>query len=181
MGASGAGKSTLAAAFHDRGFRVIADDVCVVRFGGDGAAFACPGIPRLRLWEQALTATGRSPAAYERSYAGDEVLQKFDVPVARDDAAGEALPLAGLFILATGDDFEISRVSELQAAEAVFANTYRGKFVAMTGTAFDHWQSAIRLIRSTPILRVQRRWGFAEFDDQVAKLLSFVERIGVES
>ena len=32
MGKSGAGKSTLAAWFHDRGFRIVADDVCVVGF-----------------------------------------------------------------------------------------------------------------------------------------------------
>src|SRR5215213_168075 len=38
MGASGAGKSTLAAWFHDRGYRIIADDVCVVRFDDRGTA-----------------------------------------------------------------------------------------------------------------------------------------------
>jgi hypothetical protein len=181
MGESGSGKSTLAAAFHDRGFRVIADDVCVVRFGSDGAAFACPGIPRLRLWEQALTATGRSSADFERSYSGEEDLRKFDVPVAREGAAGEALAMAGLFAVATGDACEIGRLTGLEAADLVFANTYRGRFVAEAGSAVDHWQSAIRLIQSTPIFRFQRRWGFASFDEQFEKLLQFVERIGAES
>ncbi|MCF2514333.1 hypothetical protein LVY65_04535 [Sphingomonas sp. G124] len=174
MGGSGSGKSTLAASLHDRGHRVIADDVCVVRFGNNDAVFACPGIPRLRLWERALNATGRDPAVYERSYAGDAAIRKFDVPVANEMAAGEALPLAGLFILATGDEFEISRLSGLEAAELVYANTYRGKFVALTGTATDHWRSAIRLINSTPIFRFERRWGFDEFDEQLSKLLRYV-------
>ena len=37
MGASGAGKSTLAAWFHDQGYPILADDVCVIR-ADDGAA-----------------------------------------------------------------------------------------------------------------------------------------------
>ena len=36
MGASGSGKSTLAAWFHDHGYRIIADDVCAVRFETEG-------------------------------------------------------------------------------------------------------------------------------------------------
>ena len=54
MGHPGAGKSTLAAWFHDRGFDVLADDVCVVTPGPDGRPLAHPGIPRLRLWREAL-------------------------------------------------------------------------------------------------------------------------------
>ena len=46
MGPSGAGKSTLAAWFHDRGHRVIADDVCVVGLDTDGRPYAAPGLPR---------------------------------------------------------------------------------------------------------------------------------------
>ena len=46
-GPSGSGKSTLAGAFHDRGYRVIADDVCVVRSvgGSGGSRGALPPVP----------------------------------------------------------------------------------------------------------------------------------------
>ena len=82
MGESGAGKSTLAAWFHDRGHRVVADDVCVVRFDEQGRALAQPGLPRLRLWDEAMEATGRNAADFARSYSGDETFNKFDVPIA---------------------------------------------------------------------------------------------------
>ena len=65
MGESGAGKSTLAAWFHDRGHRIVADDVCVVGFSKGGQAFAHPGLPRLRLWDEALEASGRSAADFQ--------------------------------------------------------------------------------------------------------------------
>ena len=59
-GESGAGKSTLAAWFHDRGARIIADDVCVIGLGQGGEALAMPGLPRFRLWREALERSGRS-------------------------------------------------------------------------------------------------------------------------
>src|SRR4051812_25201168 len=79
MGASGSGKSTLAAWFHDRAHRIVADDVCVLRFDELGGAMAQPGLPRLRLWDEALEATGRNAADFSRSYVGDESYNKFDV------------------------------------------------------------------------------------------------------
>ena len=61
MGHSGAGKSTLAAWFHDEGYRILADDVSVIGFGEGGQPTVRPGLPRLRLWRDALDATGRDP------------------------------------------------------------------------------------------------------------------------
>ncbi|NBV24387.1 MAG: hypothetical protein EBS05_21015 [Proteobacteria bacterium] len=49
-GVSGAGKSTTAAVFHQKGYRVIADDVTAV----DGEGRALGGSPHLKLWEDAL-------------------------------------------------------------------------------------------------------------------------------
>ena len=46
MGETGAGKSTLAAWLHDAGHRVIADDVCVLRFDEErGRVGVQPGMP----------------------------------------------------------------------------------------------------------------------------------------
>ena len=44
-GHSGAGKSTIAAWFHDRGHRILADDVCVVGFDQSGRALV-HAVPR---------------------------------------------------------------------------------------------------------------------------------------
>src|SRR5207302_2010220 len=118
MGPSGEGKSTLAAWFHDRGLRVIADDVCVAERQRDGRLLAFPGIPRLRLWKDALEATGRCSRSYERSYRGDDSYEKFDVPIAaRGD---EPVEIAALCELAQGDRTAIRRLEGLAAAEAVF-------------------------------------------------------------
>lgn len=55
MGAAGAGKSTLAAAFAQKGFAVISDDILALDPRGDDF-FARPGYPRLRLWPDSAEA-----------------------------------------------------------------------------------------------------------------------------
>ena len=54
LGASGAGKSTLAAAFVQRGYRLVTDDFCVVSLGGDGSPVVNPDGRLPKLWSQAI-------------------------------------------------------------------------------------------------------------------------------
>jgi hypothetical protein len=171
MGESGAGKSTLAAWFHDRAHRIVADDVCVVRFDAAGNALAQPGLPRLRLWDEALEATGRSAAEFARSYAGDETFNKFDVPIAAQTAADRELPLAAAYILERGERTEIQSLQGLEAVEAVFAHTYRGAFVAPADAAQSHWSAALQLVRSMPVFRFTRPWTLRGLDDSCSAVL----------
>lgn len=175
MGASGEGKSTLAAWFHDRGFQVIADDVCVIGFDSSGRPQAAPGLPRLRLWAEALEFTGRGTEGYRRSFVGEQPMDKFDVPVDRTRAARSNVPLAGLYVLERGDGFSIDALTGVEAANAVFANTYRGTFLAETGDREVHWRSAVRLAQGTPIFRATRKWDLATLDEQCARLLEHAQ------
>jgi hypothetical protein len=172
MGESGAGKSTLAAWFHDRGYRVIADDVCVVGFDDSGEAFAAPGMPRLRLWREALELMGRDATAYRRSYIDAQGgFDKFDVPIPFYSAAQHNTPLAAVYLLETGDEFLVQPITGVEAADAVFANTYRGAYLSAIGNLQEHWLSAIRLVRHVPAYRVCRAWDLTRLDDQYGQLV----------
>ncbi len=61
---SGTGKSTLAAAFINRGFTYLDDNVALVNLRPDGC-FVVPGAPELRLWDDSLSAL-----AFEHRVAG---------------------------------------------------------------------------------------------------------------
>ena len=175
MGESGAGKSTLAAWFHDRGFRVIADDVCVVGFDSEKQPYAAPGLPRLRLWREALELMGRKSSGYHRSYFDPaEEFEKFDVPIASQSATRCNVPLAALYLLDRANRLSVVRMSGIEAAEAIFANTYRGAYVSAAGNHEDHWQTSIKLVRSVPVYRVSREWGLAKLDDQSRRLFDHV-------
>jgi hypothetical protein len=177
MGESGAGKSTLAAWFHDAGYRVLADDVCVIRFDETGRPLACPGLPRLRLWQDAINLSGRDASNYSRSYIGDHPFDKFDVPVPASGPRGATVPLAALYELDTGEAFEITRLSALQGTEALFANTYRGSYLTATNGHKRHWESAVRLVQSAPVFRAVRKWNLVELDEQCSGLLEHAREL----
>src|SRR5690348_3210972 len=170
MGRSGAGKSTLAALFHDAGYRVISDDVCVVGFDEWQQPYAAPGLPRLRLWAEALALMGRGTAGFARSYIGEED-EKYDVPIDPELAARSHVPLAAIYLLDEGPEFSIVPMRGIEAADAVFANTYRGEYVAKTSGQTQHWESAIRLVRRTPVFRAIRQWDTRALEEQCSRLL----------
>lgn len=165
LGPSGSGKSTLATAFHDKGYRVVADDVCVIGFDDDGVAFAHGGIPRLRLWADALAASGRSAGDYQLSYAGDEQFRKFDVPTKE---VARSVPLGAIVELASGDQMNCHALGGLEAVEAIFANTYRGGFVASAGEPAAHWRACMQLVAAVPVSRLHRPLRLDTMDQIIA-------------
>lgn len=180
MGHPGAGKSTLAAWFHDRGFDVLADDVCVVTPGPDGRPLAHPGIPRLRLWREALEAGGRDASAYERSF---DDMDKYTVPTDLDRLL-PAVPLSHLYLLEKAEDEGSPLVSRLEGAaavEAMVANTYRGAYVRPMGQTREHMLACAELARRVPVFRARRRWGYDSFDLQGAGLEAHARQLILEA
>jgi hypothetical protein len=169
MGHSGAGKSTMAAWFHDRGFEVLADDVCVVTFD-DGLPMAQPGIPRLRMWRDALEASGRSAEAYQLAFDDAE---KYNVPTR---AANEVRPaqLGAIYLLRKAEanprEPLIEPLSGIEALDALVANTYRGAYVRMLGGTQAHLSSCLALVKSTPIFAVNRLWGKEYLERQIREM-----------
>ncbi|RST31208.1 hypothetical protein HMF7854_10440 [Sphingomonas ginkgonis] len=169
FGESGAGKSTLAGWFYDQGYRVLADDVCAIRFADDGTPIAYPGIPRLRLWREAVEASGRSLEGFARSFSGDDSYDKFDVPL---PAAGQrGIPLAAAYLLGRGDQLRIAPLEGVAAAEALFAHTYRGALVESSGSAQEHWSAVVRLIGRIKLFTIERRWDLGHLRADAGALL----------
>ncbi len=169
-GHSGAGKSTIAAWFHDRGHTILADDVCVIGFDDSGRALAYPGIPRLRLWREALEASGRDAQAYARSFDDTD---KYDVPTL-NEAGAEPMPLAAIYLLRkaeeAGGSAEIERLKGVEAVDTLVSNTYRGGYLNMIGRTREHLSACVRVARAVPVFRAQRLWGFDRFDEQARRL-----------
>ena len=171
LGRSGAGKSTLAAWFHDRGFAVLSDDVCAIRFDGQGGALISAGLPRLRLWRDALIDSGRDPDDHPASFSGDPEYDKFDVRLAHRGAA--ALPLAGIVALRWSEIDSLEKLSGLAAVEALIANTYRGAYVSLLGQQRDHLQACVRLSRYVPVLAFDRTKGSDQLTGQINRVLNW--------
>jgi len=176
LGRSGAGKSTMAAWFNDRGYRILSDDVCVVTDLQTGEPQAQPGLTRLRLQEEALRHSGRDPADYDPSF---DDLYKFDVPLERAGADGPA-PLHAIYLIDRDQDGQsaITPLKGTDAIHALVANTYRGGYANLMGRTREHLEQCLHLVRSTPVFRVSRAWGFDAMNRQNGTLQAHFEALG---
>ena len=177
VGKSGSGKSTLAAWFLDQGHRILADDVCVVRIE-DRVPYAYPGLPRLRLWQDALEASGRSAGDHPLSYHPEsDSRRKYDVKVGSEKLASLPLPLRAIFFLEEGAQFAIDRICGAEAVEAISENTYRGEYIPEVGDLTAHFDACVQLARGIPIFRLVRPFDRASFDSAAANILAFCQSI----
>lgn len=168
MGHSGAGKSTMAAWFLDRGYRVLADDVCVVTMDKGGRPLAHRGIPRLRLWREAIEVSGRAVEDYELSF---DDMDKYNVPTPRPEDI-RPVPLDHIYLLRKAEDGPagVHRLEGIAAVDALVANTYRGGYVGRIGATRQHLTACLDLVRKVSVFAASRVWGFKAFDDQAAAL-----------
>lgn len=90
VGESGSGKSTLAAALHQRGYRVLTDDVSVIHFAQDKSQLplVATGYPCLNLWADALQMLAPIPADATRLRP---VLEKFQWSLSPENAIPEKI------------------------------------------------------------------------------------------
>ena len=151
MGPSGAGKSTLAAWFHDQGLRVVADDVCAVHFDAQLRPWVSQGLPRLRLWKSALEATGRSDGHFQRSYAGDEQWDKFDVPLVQPDEAQRPVAAGRYLSPARSRRSSRSRVSRDCSGGCHFRQHLSGPVYRRRRTGAKPLGVSLKLIAGVPI------------------------------
>ncbi|TFI57196.1 hypothetical protein E2493_15905 [Sphingomonas parva] len=180
-GHSGAGKSTLAAWFNDRGHEVLADDVCVIGFDGGGTPVAKPGLRRLRLWIDALAATGRTASDYERSFDGlRDVREKYDVPIARPEHVAE-IPLGAIYLLDRAPEGStegrIVPLSGVDRIDAIVANTYRGGLLPTLGGTAEHLATCLRIAARVPVFRAERLWGHESLDIEASRMAAHARSI----
>jgi len=150
LGAPGAGKSTLACALMQQGWRLLADDLVAITPEG----MVLPGIPRIKLWEDAARSFGFSPELWIPVAAG---IAKYLMPADQLRPAPAAARLAQLYLLQREPWNGISPLKRLsigneQMAMAELLNQlYRPTFVAGLGRHGSCFLALARLLRQAPL------------------------------
>jgi hypothetical protein len=152
LGHSGAGKSTLAYALMEQGWRLLADDLVAITAAGQ----VLPGIPRIKLWEDAAKAFGLQPEALPPIREG---MHKYLLMGDAVQRASEPVPLVALYRIhqrhrneAMADAPRITRVTSQKSAALMLRNqAFRPRFVRGLGQEGQNFLALARLQGSVPL------------------------------
>ena len=152
LGPAGSGKSTTAAAFSDRGYSVLAEDVVTLDDRGD-EFLVRPGYPCIRLW----------PASVKALYGSESHLPKLTPNWDKcyldltERFHAEPLPLAAIYHLGgRHHDTKAPFVESLDRSEgllSLIANTYATKLMDKQMRARE-FELLTRVLNNVPLRRV---------------------------
>lgn len=154
-GESGAGKSTLLAELLRRGFKMVVDDVCAVRFGDADRPIVVPSYPRTRLWADAADRFAIDTTDLPRTRPSWD---KFERQVT-DQFSDREANLTHLFHLAgpyDGAECSLERLGPIDSFTTLVDNTYRGILLDGMDRRTGHFELASRAARSVTVLRAKR-------------------------
>ncbi len=157
-GESGAGKSTLLAELLRRGYKMVVDDVCAVRFDAAGQPIVVPSYPRTRLWADAAARFAIDTTNLPRTRP---TWDKFERQVT-DQFSDREANLTHVFHLAGPyDEPEVSleRLGPIDAFRTLVDNTYRGILLDGLDRRTSHFQLATRAASSVNVIRLRRPAG----------------------
>ena len=154
-GPSGVGKSTLAAALHQRGYRVLADDVCSITY--DEAAQEAqvyPGLAHLKLWADAAEQLDLTAVATRRVRPE---LEKYALPLPHIFNP-TPVRLHAVYSLESSNlgKWQIEPLVQLKKIERLVAHTYRQRFLVGLGMRQQHFQQLTQIISQARVCHVTR-------------------------
>lgn len=129
-GHSGAGKSTLAAEFLSHGWKLLTDDVAVIKGIEEGKPYVQSSYPSQKLWQDSLKRYEHTEEEVHSLYSRDDEL-KYGVDVSKHYYDGTA-PLSLFVRLCVTEDQPtgVVSVTGFGKVEQVRINTYRSYMVA---------------------------------------------------
>lgn len=150
-GDAGAGKSTLAAMLVERGARLVADDLTIVRSAPGGGFAASRGRVGIRLHPQTAA---RLPAIERHPIPGDDRGKWLVRPVSR--TAYASVPIAGLLLLGISDD----PIERRDGAILLGPHLFRPRWLAALPDHATRLRTMLRLAAAVPAQGLDPGAGF---------------------
>lgn len=166
-GASGNGKSTLAAAFHQKGYRTLTDDVCVI----NEQQQVIPGYPQIKLWEDSANKLNIMTSELRRIRLQ---VHKYALPLTGDQFHQEACPVAAVYFLHTHHEeyIKFEQITGTDCLQPLQNHSYRFPFVKGMGLRKPHLVQCSKLVQQANFWHLHRpKHGF-----QLEKLMLELEQ-----
>jgi hypothetical protein len=167
---SGQGKSSLAAHLGQRGFPVLADDVCLIDLTLANEAMVIPAAPWLKLWRNSLQILGRQADGLERVFSEDD---KYRWPL---ETPLNPEPIGKLIFLQS-EDRSVAAIQELSPLEAIpllMDLTHQAYVLQATGQRQENFLRCSRVSSQARAYRLIRPWGLEHLDSTVDMLQQLI-------
>ena len=168
-GPSGAGKSTLAAAFRQKGFLLLSDDVSVLSFSPEEMPIVHPGYPQMKLWTDSILKLGNDPSEYSKIR---QRIEKHNIPI-KNSFWDQPLPLGKIYIIASSNlgELKLEPIKGIEKFSLLKAHTYRFNFVAGKQMQTSHFKSFDLLTKNVEVFKLTRPAGKFLFDELINLIL----------
>lgn len=173
LGSSGAGKSSLAAFLARAGYRVLADDICVVDPGAPKDRRVLSVAPWLKLWSATLDAMGEPSGGLARVFSADEKY-RYTLDEQQTETGLRELILLDRAEPDGGVSFE--RLTPAQAVQAVLDFTYQGWLVRAIHRMEEYFLRCGKALEGVRVTRMRRPWGFDAMETNLSALEAYLAR-----
>ena len=153
MGDKGSGKSSLLAAFVERGYAMLADDVTGVELDAGGRPVALPAFPGTRLWTDALDALGWQGRKRKKLLEDEE---KYLVPIERFRDAPLAVGAVCVLESQPREGIEVETAPADDALRWLWRHTYRKRSLRGIGQRPVYLRTIGALAKRVPVVRMTR-------------------------
>jgi hypothetical protein len=153
-GHSGSGKSTLLAAFLQRGYTMLADDITSVVANVNQAPMVYPALPRAKLWADAAKQLGHEPMELMPLRP---MAQKFSLPT-KNHFARRPVSLKRIFLLHPSNKEKplLERLGKLARFQIILEHTYQEQFLSGLETRDVHLDLAATVAERASMYQVHR-------------------------
>ena len=168
LGDSGSGKSSLVALLGGRGYRIFADDICLLE-PVEGGLAAGPLAGWLKLWRGTFEQLGEEPEVENRTFSGDDKYRMYLAPQGYDRLR------VGQFCFLVRAEGGQARLEPLGVAEAIgrlVAMIYPGYVPEDAGEATRLFRQCAQALAGAKAFELVVPWGW----DRVEGTLDLLER-----
>lgn len=157
VGVPGAGKSTTAAAFSQRGYPVLSDDMVAITFDSTGNPLVLPGFPQIKIWQSSVQGLGYDKITLPTLFQGStkHVIRQFD------DFPRAALPLAHIFVLEVGETFKLTRMLSSNALISLTRFFPCPEKLLQGAELARHFHQCTQLVHHVPLWQLERPKSFS--------------------
>lgn len=169
-GPSGIGKSTLAAAFHARGYQILADDLAVINELNE----VLPSYPQIKLWEDSAEKLKINHEQLDRIRLQ---VRKYEYPIL-EGYCDQPVPVAAVFILHSHnkDNFEVEHIKGLEKYTPLKNNTYRTGYIKGMNVAPQFFARCGQFANSIELAHITRPNAGFKLDELVDFILQQVNK-----